>query len=211
VRLRGTRGFDVRVVAPALLLLAAYDVFSIVAGGSYWTHYLVQLVVPTALAAGIVAARRPRSGQSLASVVVAVSLVLGVVASGHIPVDHGPAAGEAISDVSEPGDTIVSALGDADIVQASGLRSDYAYLWSLPARTLDKNFTAMASLLGGPHAPTWLVVRGHGTQHILLASAAGNALRTRYRVVSYLCGRIVYASDAVDRRTPTNPPECLGD
>ncbi len=70
VRHRRVRAFDVRVVAPAVLVVAVYDLFSIVAGASYWPHYLVQLVVPTALAAGILTGRTPRLAQPLAAVVV---------------------------------------------------------------------------------------------------------------------------------------------
>jgi hypothetical protein len=65
--------------------------------------------------------------------------------------------GEAIADVSEPGDTIVVFGGRSDIVFASGLRSPYEHLWSLPMRTNDPDLSELTSLLRSDRAPTWFV------------------------------------------------------
>jgi hypothetical protein len=65
--------------------------------------------------------------------------------------------GEAIADVSEPGDTIVVFGGRADIVFASGLRSPYEHLWSLPMRTNDPDLAELTDLLTSDRAPTWFV------------------------------------------------------
>jgi hypothetical protein len=65
--------------------------------------------------------------------------------------------GEAIADVSEPGDTIVVFGGRADIVFASGLRSPYEHLWSLPMRTNDPDLSELTALLRSEDAPTWFV------------------------------------------------------
>ncbi len=202
VKQRRAVGLDARVLAPAVLALAVYDVFSIAAGGSYWTHYLVELVVPTALAGGLVAANLPRTGRPLVACVVLLSLVSAATGFMHMPRDVGASVGESIGRAADPGDTIVSALGSADIVQASGLSPSYAYLWSLPARTLDPHFRTLGTLLAGPHAPTWLVVRGQNTQSTLLASAAGPVMRSRYRIVATLCGRLVYLLDGTERAAP---------
>jgi hypothetical protein len=208
LRQRRALGIDLTVVAAAVLVVAAYDVVSIAAGGAYWSHYLVQLVVPTALAMGIVANSLPMLGECLAVAVVAASLFLwsgGMVA--HTSPKAGPAIGTAIAKVSQPGDTMISAFGDADIVAASSLRSDYPYLWSLPARSLDKNFAVMASQLRGPDAPTW-VVRGPNTRKMLLARAPGAELRRRYHLVAQLCGRSVYLRDSANRQPPSPPSHC---
>jgi hypothetical protein len=208
LRHRRDPSLDVRVVGPALLVVGAYDAFSIIAGGSYWTHYLVQLVVPTALVAGIVASRRFPLGEALTALVVGVSLVVAVLGWRAVPTDTAGSTGRAIAAVSQPGDSIVSTFGDADIVRASGLRSDYAYLWSLPARTLDKNFVSLATLLEGPDAPTWVVVRGTGTRSTLLHAATGAPLRDRYHETGRVCGRMIFERDDANRPVPTNPAEC---
>ena len=57
-------------LALATIVLTAYDAISIYAGGSFWSHYILQLVVPTALMTGMLlgigaedrpARRRPRA------------------------------------------------------------------------------------------------------------------------------------------------------
>jgi hypothetical protein len=201
-------GTDLGAADSAVLVVAAYDVFSIIAGGSYWTHYLVQLVVPTALAVGIVAYRLPRLGERMATAVVAASLLVWCGGIGHASRNPAPAIGEALADVSQPGDSVVSALGDADIVAASGLRSDYPYLWSLPARSLDKNFEVLAGQLSGPRPPTWVVVRGPNTRRMLLSDASGAALRQDYHAVAQLCGRTIYLRDSVNRQPPSGLSTC---
>lgn len=208
LRHRRDPSLDMRVVAPALLVVIAYDVVSIVAGGSYWSHYLIQLVAPTALAAGIVATRRFPHGTALTALVVSASLIASVLGWWKVPSDPAISTGRAIAAVAQPGDSIVSTFGDPDIVQASGLRSDYEYLWSLPARTLDKNFLSLATLLESPEAPTWVVVRGTGTQTILLHAATGTPLREGYHVTGRVCGRIIYLKDGVGRPSPVDPAAC---
>ena len=207
-RRRRTGGLDLTVVAPALLALACFDVVSVVAGGSYWMHYLVQLIVPTALGAGILAARAPRLGHGLVAATLCVALgtwFLGLTYRIHEP---GPAIGAAIGQVSRPGDTVVSALGDPDIVVGTGLTSPYPYLWSLPARTLDPGFTKLEALLQSRLAPTWLVVRGRMTLTTLLASAPGPSIRNRYHLVSSLCGRDIYLRDDARRGKPSSVIDC---
>jgi hypothetical protein len=91
-RRRRTGGLDVTVVAPAVLALASFDVVSVLAGGSYWVHYLVQLIVPTSLGAGLLAARAPRLGHVLAEAGLAGALTtwsLGLTHHIHAP---GPAS-----------------------------------------------------------------------------------------------------------------------
>jgi hypothetical protein len=197
-----------RPFAGAVVVLAGYVVVSMALGGNWWLHYLVQLAVPTSLAAGLVVASVPRPGVRLVALVAGVGALgwaSGLVARTDA---SGQDIGRAIAKVEAPGDTIVSALGDGDVVAASGLDSPYPYLWSLPSRVLDPRMSALAGTLDGTHAPTWLVVRGHRTYEELANHATGAALRTRYRPVSEVCGRTVFLrSDAV-RRAPEGPPSC---
>lgn len=52
-----------RAVPVALAATVAYDAVSIHLGEGFWSHYLVELAVPLALAAGLAAERRPRSAR----------------------------------------------------------------------------------------------------------------------------------------------------
>ena len=197
-----------RPFAGAVVALTGFVVVSIVLGGSWWLHYLVQLAVPVSLAAGLVVASVPRLGVRLVAAVTTV----GALAWGASLVTRTDAAGQdigrAIGQVSSPGDTVVSALGDGDVVAASGLGSPYRYLWSLPSRVLDPRMAELATVLRGPQAPTWLVVRGHRTFVELSTLDAGSALRSRYRLVGEVCGRTVYLRDDAVRRTPEGPQSC---
>ncbi|MBV9831986.1 MAG: hypothetical protein JOZ82_10380, partial [Marmoricola sp.] len=59
--LRGPgRGRFALPLAVATLVLTVYDAVSIGAGGSYWSHYILQLVVPTALMTGMLLGTVPR-------------------------------------------------------------------------------------------------------------------------------------------------------
>ena len=65
--------------------------------------------------------------------------------------------GVALREVAEPGDTLVVYGGRADLQLESGISSPYAYLWSLPMRTLDPDLAELRALIGGDAAPTWVV------------------------------------------------------
>ena len=54
----------------------------------------------------------------------------------------------------------VVAFGAANILEATGLRSPYPDLWSLPVRVHDPDLADLTALLDGPDRPTWLVVAG---------------------------------------------------
>ena len=102
--------------AGAVVALTAFVVVSMAVGGSWWVHYLVQLAVPAALAAGLVVASVPRTGVRLLAVVTTVA-VLGWAAGLVMRTDaSGQDIGRAIAQVASPGDKVVSALGDGDVV-----------------------------------------------------------------------------------------------
>jgi hypothetical protein len=194
-------------VAGAAFATTLYDVVSVVAGGSYWDHYLVQLAVPTALAAGLVVTAVPRIGRQLAAVAVVAALVAWVVGFDYHVDAHGVQIGTAVGHVSEPGDTMVSALGDPVIPEEAGLSSPYPYLWSLPARTLDPGLHGLDAVLAGPHAPTWLVVRGPQTL-ALLHPTPRTSVASHYHLSAQICGRSIYLHDGVQRPVPRQLGPC---
>lgn len=186
----------------ALLGTLVFAVVSIMAGGSYWSHYLVELAVPVALGAGLAAAARPRVTIAL----VALVAVSAAAAWTHVLVTRtvtpGAVAGRSISRVAHLGDTVVSVFGNPNTIRASGLHSPYPYLWALPARTLDPHATVLRGLLRGAHAPTWLVATGHGADGRMRHGTLGPAVRADYHRVARVCGRTVYLHDGVSRATP---------
>jgi hypothetical protein len=59
-----------------------------------------------------------------------------------------------------PGDTAVVAFGGPNILEATGLHSPYADLWSLPVRVHDPALVDLTALLRSEERPTWVVVAG---------------------------------------------------
>ncbi len=201
VRRRRLRG----PVPVALIILLAFSTASILAGGGYWSHYLVELAVPMSLAAGMLAIAEYRIAQRVTAAVVAIGVV-SVVVSAVGPVrSPGQTVGLAVARSARPGDSIVSLFGSADIVRASGLAAPYPYLWALPAATLDHEMHVLDSTLRGRTPPTWVVLRDQGTYRRLTSEVRG-VLRTAYMPVAEVCGRVVYLRNGDGRwRTPGSP------
>ena len=140
------------------------ELAGLVAGGSYWRDYLFPLVPPIALCVALLVSRGGRPARRMRAVAL-LSLALGRDLAGGVVRPGGAgvigytevAAGEAIKEASEPGDTLVVFGGRADVQYSSGLPSPYPHLWSLPMRTLDPEYADLVALLDGPDAPTWFV------------------------------------------------------
>jgi hypothetical protein len=200
-----------RLTAPlvvATLVTLVYDALSIWAGGAYWSHYVLQLVVPIGVMAGLLLGSVPRLGRVVLAVAVLASMVgygLGFDARGSA---SGVAVGAAIKDAAMPGDTVVSVLGDGVLVQTSGLESPYRYLWSLPAHVLDHRFHRLTTLLESPDAPSWVVVRGSRPTRQLERLGPGRALKAHYDDVAHLCGREVYLRKGLTRDVPATQEQC---
>lgn len=212
------------LAAGAMLTVDGAGVFL---SGSYWRTYLAVPVPSLAVALACVlvsqaAAPRPASptrgilgrlrGRVAAvatRVVVAATAVSAVVSlvewtaelvGGATPTEYY--TGEAIGRVARPGDTLVVYGGRADIQLASGLRSPYQHLWSLPMRTLDPDLRELGALLTGPQAPTWFVE----FTYLDAWTEAGSRtvepeLIERYELLTEACGQYrVYHLKTVSRQ-----------
>jgi hypothetical protein len=195
-------------VEVAVLVLAVFVTVSVLAGGAFWSHYLVQYAVPIGLAAGLLVASVPQLDRMLVAPCVVVACFGWVLGTFWPPHSDSVRIGQAIGSVTAPGDTLVSALGDPVITESAGLTSPYDQLWSLSARALDPQLEHLRDVLAGPAAPTWVVVRGPETLATLRAQSAGTVLASRYHQVALMCDRIVFLHDGVRRSTPAAPAHC---
>jgi hypothetical protein len=203
----GVRRSRALPVVWSLIAVLAYSTVSILAGGSYWLHYLLESVPAVALAAGATSLVAPRLIR-WATALIAVSALVGAgIVTVHPTPTIGTTVGRAVGKVARPGDTMVMAFGDPDALRSSGLTSPYPYIWALPARVLDPDMALMRSILAGPGAPTWLVVRNDETQGRLDRYGV-SPLMQRYRQVAVVCGRDIYLLDGVERRTPVKLGAC---
>lgn len=187
----------------ALVVLLVFDGVSILMGGNFWSHYLVQPLGVVAVLSGLVVSgwRRPMGALVAAvAVVAAAGWVQSAVATTSSPAED---IGTAIRSSSAPGDTVFSAWGNAGVVQASGLSSPYRYLWSLPIKTLDPQLALLNRTLAGPEAPTWIVAWHHFKTWGLDTTQTRQLVQLRYHQVAAPCGHTIYLLDGVNRPAPT--------
>ncbi|HEX2892562.1 MAG TPA: hypothetical protein VHO29_00990 [Marmoricola sp.] len=182
-----------------LIAAGVYAFASILAGGSYWLHYLVQAVPVVALAAGALSLHAVSVLRVLVPAVVISAVVALVALVAHPAPAPGNTVGRTVAASAQPGDTVLSAFGDPDIPRTTGMTSPYPYLWSLPSRTLDPHMALLRGILAGPEAPTWIVVRGTQTLGRLAQAQILPMVETRYQQVGSVCGRYVYLERGVDR------------
>jgi hypothetical protein len=196
------RAWDATVLA--LAVTVAYDAVSITLGGGYWLHYLVESVVPLALWTGVLVGRGAVAPRIASIVVAAVSVTtLGSTAL-HPSTSAGQQVGAAISRVAQPGDTLTTLYGEAQVNLAAGLPSPYQDLWSLPIKTRDPQLTGLDSVLSGPTPPTWLVV-SHNVSSWGLDTVRTQALiSTDYHQVAQIDGQTIYLHDGTPRADPSS-------
>ncbi len=196
----------------ALLAMFGYAVFSVVAGGSWWTHYLLQfgpvLAMGTALATRRSFARL--WPQLAAAVVTAASVVgclvgVGQVATAQVEGTRDEIVGTYLRSASMPGDSVVLAYGAPAIIEISGLSTPYKYAWSLPIRARDPRLVHLVATLRGDSAPTWLVEIGDFDWWGIDTKAFQRVRTERYHVVSTVCGHNIYLRDGLVRPLPPAP------
>ncbi len=147
---------------PALAVLA-WELFVVLGGGSYWLHYLMGLVPGLVLLTAAACQRQLPGRRTLRTTyaLMAVSTVGALAFVAVQPIQRPEHPVIAWLDVhATPGDTAVVAFGAPNILQATGLRSPYPDLWSLPVRVHDPELRELGALLDGDERPTWVVVAG---------------------------------------------------
>lgn len=193
----------------------AFGLAAIIAGGSYWPHYLLQLAPMVSLAAGIVAVHATTTGRWMRGAsrvvvgsAVAGSLVIGLVYVAVPRVWFQQRTGEWLAGSSVAGDTAFVAYGHPSVLEAADLGSPYPHLWSLPMRTLDPRQDRLRATVAGPDAPSWIVeVNRFNAWDIDADSRLRDLVADRYRSVGSICGHAVWLRRDLDRRLAA-PPLC---
>jgi hypothetical protein len=196
-------------LAWAVGITLATEGAGILAGGSYWPHYLLQLAPMVALAAALWAHQsRWLSASGTWTVTSAVVCTVLFLVSGSQLHSHSAAAsvGSAVRAASRPGDTATVLFGNADVQLDSRMWSPYPQLWTLPMRTLDPHLTALRHLLTSERAPTWLVVwRNVDPWNIDPHDRLRLEIATHYQLAAHVCGHELWLLDGVSRPRPTQP------
>ena len=188
------RGREPLVMATAALL--AWELFGVLAGGSYWLHYLVGLFPGLVLAAAILASRTGRLGLAARTVIAyaaVVALVTALIALLLSPPTHeGLPAATWLEQHAQPGDTATLLYGAPHILQAAGLDSPYAQLWSLPVRVRDPKLAQLTAVLHGPDAPDWLLASNDLETWGVSSAPAFAEVTARYEFITTVDGYTVY-------------------
>jgi hypothetical protein len=207
------RGADAPVeLRLALLVMLGYGLVSVLAGASWWTHYLLQL--GPVLAMGTALASRKQSSWPWVPLYPAVVTATAISASlgglayaagASLPGSADVTLGTYLKHASRPGDSIVIAYGVPSIIELSGLSTPYKYSWTLPIRGRDPHLTDLVATLRGGSAPTWLVdMQGFNT-YGLDTPAFRRARAARYHMTAVVCGHRIYLHNGLTRPPPPTP------
>ncbi len=186
------------VIAATLAAWLGAGVFGVLAGGSYWPHYLIQLIAPASLLAGAALAMVPRIPRAVVVGGLAALAIVGTVQQvsyvngtqerlGVLPVAR------YVRTHAKPGDTQYVMYARANAGYYIGLPSPYPYAWSLIVRAHPGATTRLLHLLRSPQRPTWIVgwQGPNGWQldpHRLIA----RSLHRHYRLVTRVHGKPIY-------------------
>ena len=191
---------DPVVVATAATIVVSSAVALL--GGSYWAHYLIQLVPAVALGAGLLAAavapRLRNAGAGALALGLVVTLTYAFVTGGQHESEADDLGG-AVRAAAEPSDAMVVAYGQPNVLLAAGMDSPYENLWSLPIRVRDPELGELVDVLRGPDAPAWVVEWSDFDTWAVDASALKVVVDDRYRPVATSCGHVVWLRDDLDR------------
>jgi hypothetical protein len=202
----------------ALAAAVAVELVGVLAGGSYWAHYLIALVPTVALAAGLGVHVRSPGRRWTRRLVVAAALVTVVVspvaaATAASTPDTAWTTGRWLAASGRQSDSVVVTFTHADVIEDSGLHPGYPYAWSLPIRTLDPRLDLLTTTLDrSAGAPTW-VVRWDSPHAWGLdpTDRVDAALREHYRREPDVCGHEVWLHRGLARDlAPAPAPAACG-
>ena len=178
--------------------------FGVLAGGSYWPHYLIQLVAPACVLTGAALARvRPLRGKAVAGALATLAIVGSVVAEpskATIQQRGGVlSAANYLRAHARPGDTQYVLYARANVDYYAGLPSPFPFAWSLIIRAYPGATTRLLHLLDSPQRPTWIVGwQGPGWWGLDPHHAIAHALKRQYRLAARVDGHPIY-----HRRSPS--------
>jgi hypothetical protein len=205
--LRRLRGDRVLLITFSAWLAAA--VVGVMGGGSYWPHYLIELVPVSCVGAAVLLAAAPaRTRMAVLGAATALSLVAAI--AGAIYVGQHPlrlpelAVARYVRSHARPGDTQYVMYARANVAYYDGLPTPYPYQWSLMVRAVPGARTRLQHLLGSDRRPTW-VVQWQAPDRWQLDPGGRTAqlLRQGYRRAAVVCGHPVYVR--TDRPAPPRP------
>jgi 4-amino-4-deoxy-L-arabinose transferase-like glycosyltransferase len=187
-----------RVLALTLAAWLGAGTVGVLGGGSYWSHYLIQLVAPASVLAGAaLSSVRPRFRAGLAAALAALAIVGTVVAVPRARTTQERRGVVAVAGYvrahARPRDTQYVMYARANVGYYTGLPSPYPYAWSLLVRAHPGATSRLRHLLESPQRPTWVVGwQPPNRWRLDPGGATARALHAHYRVVAHVHGHPIY-------------------
>lgn len=198
-------------VAFATTAMTLVGLVGIAAGGSFWQHYLLQLLPAAVLAAAVTSAdgRRVVASRAILAMATISAVVAVALAPVVVPRHHESRLVDWLARARHPHDSGLVTYGQANIVEAARLHpAPYPYLWSLPVRAQDPRLVRLARTLTGPDAPTWLVEwLPVDTWGLDPTGMLAHVIAREYRSIK-VCGVPVHLRRDVTRTLPPVPASC---
>ena len=196
------------VLCAALAAWLAAGVLGVLGGGSYWNHYLIELV-PVATVGTAALFSRHRLPAMLGLCVLVVPAAIYMVGPIHQDrADHYQRAarivGRYVRSRALPGQTDYVLYSRPDVLYYAGLQNPYPYNWGLMMRAAPHAVPRLRSLLASGRRPTWIVVwQAPDSVGLDRSGLTARLLARYYRHDATVCGhRILVARGARGRPGP---------
>jgi 4-amino-4-deoxy-L-arabinose transferase-like glycosyltransferase len=183
-------------------------VLGVLGGGSYWNHYLIELV-PVATVGTAALFSRHRLPALLGLCVIVVPAAIYTVGPIHQDrADHyersAQTVGRYVRSRALPGQTDYVLYSRPDVLYYAGLRNPYPYDWSLIMRAAPHAVPRLRSLLASRERPTWIVVwQPPDAAGLDRSGLTARLLARHYRHDATVCGHpILVARGARGRPGP---------
>jgi hypothetical protein len=169
--------------------LMVWETFGVVGGGSYWLHYLIGTVPGSVLIAASVVRTHTLRVRWIALASACMFAVSAPATLANLVDDHVTSESQVAAYLrahATPGQTAVTAFGQTNMLEGTGLEDPYEYLWSLPVRVRDPRLTVFTRVLRHDR-PTWVVVPGPTIDTWAVDAARANVvLANHYRDVTQI-------------------------
>ena len=185
------------VVAATLAAWGAGGVAGVAGGGTYWAHYLIEIVPVAAVLAALALAEAPAVVRTVA-LRTAVAVACGAAAVATVLVAERPphrverAIGSYIRAHARPGDTEYVLYARANVLHYAGLPDAFPYSWSLMLRARPDARPALYRLLDSRRRPTWLVPwQDDDSWRLDRGGIVDVLLRRYYRPAATVAGHVI--------------------
>jgi hypothetical protein len=201
------------VVAATLGAWLLGGLVGVTAGGTYWAHYLIEIVPVSAVLFGVAIAEvRPAVRVGVARMAVALACAAAVGAVAYVAHDHPHGAERAVGAYihahARPGDTQYVLYARANVLRYGGLPTPFPYDWSLMLRAQPGARPELYRLLASARRPTWLVTwQDDDRWRLDRGGIVDGLLRRNYRPAATVAGHLILRRiRSTDTRTRADAP-----